>query len=124
MVTKQSDEDERRLAREAALLRHEVAEIEAVGPTLDEEADLGQQRTRLRNAERLQALRSYGILDTAIEPAFDDITRIASHVCRTPISLISLVDEYRQWFKTIYVKLFRWRRRVRENPARFWIRTG
>jgi signal transduction histidine kinase len=51
-------------------------------------------------AERLQALRSYGILDTAIEPAFDDITRIASYVCKTPISLISLVDEGRQWFKS------------------------
>jgi signal transduction histidine kinase len=51
-------------------------------------------------AERLQALRSYGILDTAIEPAFDDITRIASYVCQTPISLISLVDEGRQWFKS------------------------
>src|SRR5258706_3519149 len=51
-------------------------------------------------AERLLALRSYGILDTAIEPAFDDITRIASYVCQTPISLISLVDEGRQWFKS------------------------
>jgi signal transduction histidine kinase len=50
--------------------------------------------------ERLRALRSYGILDTAIEPAFDDITRIASYVCQTPISLISLVDEGRQWFKS------------------------
>jgi signal transduction histidine kinase len=57
-------------------------------------------RLHPNEAERLQALRSYGILDTAIEPAFDDITRIASHVCRTPISLISLVDEDRQWFKS------------------------
>jgi signal transduction histidine kinase len=51
-------------------------------------------------AERLQALRSYGILDTATEPAFDDITRIANYVCQTPISLISLVDDNRQWFKS------------------------
>jgi signal transduction histidine kinase len=55
---------------------------------------------RPNEAERLQALRSYGILDTAVEPAFDDITRIASYVCQTPISLISLVDEGRQWFKS------------------------
>jgi signal transduction histidine kinase len=57
-------------------------------------------RQRPNEAERLQALRSYGILDTAVEPAFDDITRIASYVCQTPISLISLVDEGRQWFKS------------------------
>jgi signal transduction histidine kinase len=56
--------------------------------------------SRPNEAERLQALRSYGILDTAVEPAFDDITRIASYVCQTPISLISLVDEGRQWFKS------------------------
>jgi signal transduction histidine kinase len=55
---------------------------------------------RPNEAERLQALRSYGILDTAIEPAFDDITRIATHVCQTPISMVSLVDENRQWFKS------------------------
>ena len=57
-------------------------------------------RRHPNEAERLQALRSYGILDTPVEPAFDDITRIASHVCQTPISLISLVDENRQWFKS------------------------
>lgn len=51
-------------------------------------------------AERLQALRSYGILDTAVEPAFDDITRIASHVCQTPISVVNLIDQGRQWFKS------------------------
>ena len=50
--------------------------------------------------ERLQALRSYGILDTASEPSFDDITKIASYVCQTPVALISLVDEGRQWFKS------------------------
>src|SRR5258708_1087865 len=57
-------------------------------------------RLHPNEAERLQALRSYGILDTAVEPAFDDITRIASYVCQTPISLVSLVDEGRQWFKS------------------------
>ncbi|QUS42408.1 sensor histidine kinase [Tardiphaga alba] len=50
--------------------------------------------------ERLKALRSYGILDTATEPSFDDITKIASYVCQTPMSIISLVDEGRQWFKS------------------------
>jgi signal transduction histidine kinase len=51
-------------------------------------------------AERLQVLRSYGILDTPIEAAFDDITRIASFVCQTPVALVSLVDNDRQWFKS------------------------
>lgn len=50
--------------------------------------------------ERLKALQSYSILDTATEPSFDDITRIASYVCQTPISIISLVDQNRQWFKS------------------------
>ena len=49
-------------------------------------------RLHANEAERLQALRSYGILDTAIKSAFDDITRIASYVCQTPISAVSLVD--------------------------------
>jgi signal transduction histidine kinase len=39
------------------------------------------------------------VLDTAPEAAFDDITRLAAYVCRTPTALISLVDEHRQWFK-------------------------
>lgn len=54
----------------------------------------------LNEAARLEALRSYKILDTDSEAAFDDITRIASYVCEVPISVITLVDETRQWFKS------------------------
>lgn len=48
---------------------------------------------------RLAALRDYAILDTEPERAFDDLALLASHICATPVSLISLVDEDRQWFK-------------------------
>ena len=51
-------------------------------------------------AQRLQALREYRILDTAAEQAYDDITRLAAYLCRVPITMISLVDESRQWFKS------------------------
>lgn len=50
--------------------------------------------------ERLRALKSYHILDTLEEKEFDQLTLIASQICQTPISLISLVDENRQWFKS------------------------
>ena len=49
---------------------------------------------------RLAALHAYGILDTAKESAFEDITRIASLVCGTPIAVVNLIDGERQWFKS------------------------
>lgn len=51
------------------------------------------------DAPRVAALRSYGILDTEEEPAFDRLVEFAAALFEAPIALVSLVDETRQWFK-------------------------
>ncbi len=50
-------------------------------------------------AQRLEALQSYEILDTTPEKEFDDLARLASQICGAPVALITLVDAARQWFK-------------------------
>lgn len=52
-----------------------------------------------KEEDRLNALRFYEVLDTEAEADFDDIVSLASKICDVPVSLISLVDEDRQWFK-------------------------
>jgi GAF domain-containing protein len=51
-------------------------------------------------SKRLNSLLAYKILDTVPEEFFDAITKMAAKICDTPIALISLVDDKRQWFKS------------------------
>ena len=50
--------------------------------------------------ERLKALKSYEVLDTLSEKEYDHLTAIASEICGCRMSLISLIDDDRQWFKS------------------------
>jgi len=49
---------------------------------------------------RLKALRNYEILDSLAESEFDRLTQLASLICDTPMSAVSLIDIDRQWFKS------------------------
>ncbi|MEM6512278.1 MAG: GAF domain-containing protein [Pseudomonadota bacterium] len=50
--------------------------------------------------QRLETLGRYNLLDTAAEQVFDDLTRLAAAISGSPISLVSIVDDHRQWFKS------------------------
>ena len=51
-------------------------------------------------SERLKTLRRLDVLDTVAEKDFDDLTKLAAMICGVPISLVSLIDADRQWFKS------------------------
>lgn len=61
---------------------------------------LGKSGADAIEQARLMALRKLKILDSPFEIVFDTITQLASDVCEKSISLISLIDEERQWFKS------------------------
>ena len=61
-------------------------------------------------AERMEALLAYDVLDTPHEPVFQAITRLAAAITGSPIALISLIDKDRQWFKA------NWGLEARETP--------
>lgn len=55
-----------------------------------------------REKERLEALKSYQLLDTLPEKVFDDIAFLASQICGVPTALINLIDQDRYWPKAAY----------------------
>lgn len=87
-----SEPEETRMARLAphfagSFDRTQLAGLEAADPVGDDET------------RRLDVLHSYQVVDTEPESAYDDIVNMASLMCNTPIALVSLVTEDRQWFK-------------------------
>ena len=52
-----------------------------------------------KEADRLQMIEDYGILDTPREDDYDDLARLAAQICEAPVSLVSIVAAGRQWFK-------------------------
>lgn len=58
-----------------------------------------EPKEHVQEKERLKNLKSYSILDSLPETDYDNIASIAAEICGTPISLISLIDDKRQWFK-------------------------
>lgn len=53
-----------------------------------------------KEARRLESLHSYSIMDTPMEAEYDNLTALAAQICGTPISLVTLLDGRRQWFKS------------------------
>jgi GAF domain-containing protein len=49
--------------------------------------------------ERILALDDYAIMDSEAESDYDSIVNLASKLCETPISLVTLINEDRQWYK-------------------------
>lgn len=58
-------------------------------------------------ADRLEALQQYDILDTLPQQAYDDLAHLAASICQTPMAMITFVDDQRQWCKSIFGVPFR-----------------
>ena len=76
---------------------------------------MGSAPNSLRNTDRLAALADTGLMDSAAEPAFDRLTRMVSQLLNVPVSLVSLVDDKRQFFKSME-GLQGWAAEQRQTP--------
>ncbi|MBN9690326.1 MAG: PAS domain-containing protein [Verrucomicrobia bacterium] len=80
-----------------------LEKLETIGPSAAPATRVGCREVPRdadeREQRRLEALRRCDVLDTLEEQSFNDLASLAAAVCQTPIGLISLVDEHRQWFK-------------------------
>ncbi|WP_316803670.1 GAF domain-containing sensor histidine kinase [Pedobacter nototheniae] len=50
--------------------------------------------------ERISALETYSIMGSAPEKDFDDLTTLAAEICQTPVALVTILGEEKQWFKS------------------------
>lgn len=65
-------------------------------------ASAAQIEAALTNAQRLQAVRSTGLLDTLPEESFDRLTRLAAKLTGAPVTFVSLLDSCRDFYKSAY----------------------
>ncbi len=56
--------------------------------------------SKIKEEKRIASLKNLNILDTPAEKQYDNITELAAYICKTPIAMISLIDENRQWIKS------------------------
>ncbi|MBJ6798783.1 GAF domain-containing sensor histidine kinase [Geomonas propionica] len=78
-------------------------------------SDFSNISTHVGDPTRLAALRAVALLDTPAEEAFDRLTRLASQFADAPVSLVSLIDSDRQFFKSCRGLPEPWQSR-RETP--------
>ena len=72
--------------------------LSATESSADDKLDCDEPIAWLEN-DRLAALAQFAILDTDREPQFDNIVKIASEICETPIAIVNFIADGRQWFK-------------------------
>ena len=68
----------------------------------DQQGVVSTEMIPLDERARLAAVRRYRILDTPGDGAFDRVTRLAARLFKVPISIVSIVDHDRIWFKSRY----------------------